>query len=348
VGDKDAGPSTLSGTAAKLWEYVGKTGPKVTGADVGFDVNDAQPADPAKSRTLPSGTKRVYVAVTFANRPQDKTVAIDVYDRNGKVEIGSGLVLEEDNSRTGEWTVRMARNPRAGKFDDGPYQARVKVDDTVVALINWEIGGSRKQGDEGRTADSSGAGGPGLPERPPREGSPPEESETWVEVKEMGVTKVVMARAPDPSQVTVYGGSLAFALNLDTGLRQEADAPGSFWIIAAGGARWNGQDLLPGRVYRVDDNRRPCLTDGEYAAWVLLGEERDLFAGPDAAGKPLYRVRADERLELLLPAEKNDGVHKVRTGGPRPIEGWIKGGGGLNQGCWKQLLFMHRAGKGRK
>jgi hypothetical protein len=199
-------------------------------------------------------------------------------------------------------------------------------------------------------AGTGGTKGPGLPPRPAREARPPEgRGETWVEVKEAGVTKVVMARAPDPSKVTVYGGSLAFAFGLgDAAIRPEVDAPGSFWIIAAGGARWNGEDLLPGRIYHVDDNRRPHLTDGAYSAWVLLGEERDVFAGPDAAGKPLYRVRADERLELRLPAENGDGVHKVRTGGPRPVEGWIKGGREQNQGGWKQLLFMQRGGQGRK
>jgi len=58
----------------------------------------------------------------------------------GKVEISGGLVLQEENAGTGEYTLRMGRNPASGKFADGMYQGRVKIDDQTVALINWDIG----------------------------------------------------------------------------------------------------------------------------------------------------------------------------------------------------------------
>jgi hypothetical protein len=139
----DKPKSELPGANGPLFEYVGKTGPKVSGADVGADVNEPKPDNPPQHRTVPSGTKKVYVAVKFDKKPQFKSLAIDVYNNNGKVEIGSGLALQKDNNATGEYTVTMARNPRAGKFDDGPHQAKVVVDGTVVALVNWGVGGSK-------------------------------------------------------------------------------------------------------------------------------------------------------------------------------------------------------------
>jgi hypothetical protein len=142
-GEKDKADK-LPGAKGPLYEYVGKTGPKVLGADVGVDVNDPNPDKPPKSRTLPSGAKKLFIAVRFAKKPQANSLTIDVYNGGGKVPVGAGVVLQEDNIATGEWTVRMARNPDAGKFDDGPYQAQVKVDGQVVALVNWEVGKAAK------------------------------------------------------------------------------------------------------------------------------------------------------------------------------------------------------------
>jgi hypothetical protein len=41
----------------------------------------------------------------------------------------------------GSVLIWMAREPLAGPYPDGPYQARFEIDGNVVALLNWSIGG---------------------------------------------------------------------------------------------------------------------------------------------------------------------------------------------------------------
>jgi hypothetical protein len=135
VGNRDQ----LPGAAGPLWEYVGKAGPKVIGANVA--VLDPKADNPPNNRRRPSGTKNLEIEVRFATKPQGKLLAIDVYGRNGKVEIGSGSVVEEANRATGEYALYMVCKPKAGKYEDGAYQARAQLDGEVVALVNWEIGG---------------------------------------------------------------------------------------------------------------------------------------------------------------------------------------------------------------
>ena len=101
------------------------------------------PDTPPGVRALPSGTRTLYVAVKFERPPEGQSISIDVYNESGRVDIGAGLLLEERNTATGAYTLRMARQPTAGKFADGRYQARVKVDEEVVARVNWGIGESK-------------------------------------------------------------------------------------------------------------------------------------------------------------------------------------------------------------
>lgn len=141
--DENAEFDKLPGAKGPLYEFVGEAGPRVTGADVGVDVNDPKPDSPPKTRTLPSGSTKLYIAVKFEMRPQADSLSINIYNNDGEVEIGSGIVLQDENNATGEYTLTMARNPAAGKFEDGPYQARVELDGNVVALVNWEVGESK-------------------------------------------------------------------------------------------------------------------------------------------------------------------------------------------------------------
>ncbi|MGH9769796.1 MAG: hypothetical protein ACREAB_20420 [Blastocatellia bacterium] len=67
-----------------------------------------------------------------------------MYNNEGIIEKEPGVVLDMWNPRTGEFGLEIPFNPKAGKFDDGPYQARVKLDGNLVLLINWEIGEAKK------------------------------------------------------------------------------------------------------------------------------------------------------------------------------------------------------------
>lgn len=131
----------LPGAKGSLYEHVG--GPKVIGADVGIDNNDANPDKPPKTRTFPSGTKELRIEAKFGSRPQ-WSWSVEVYNNLGEVLMGPRVVTDMWDPRTGEFALACPLNPVAGKFDDGPYQARVKLDGNITLLINWEIGEAKK------------------------------------------------------------------------------------------------------------------------------------------------------------------------------------------------------------
>jgi hypothetical protein len=137
-------PDKLPGAKGPLWEYVGKAGVKVTGADVGVGVSDPKPEKPPKNRMFPSGTKSLRIAVQFERKPVGSSVTVETYNKEGKVQMAGGVVLQIENTRTGSFTLQMGLNPKAGTFDDGPYQGQVKLDGKVIALVNWEIGAPGK------------------------------------------------------------------------------------------------------------------------------------------------------------------------------------------------------------
>ncbi|MGH9835111.1 MAG: hypothetical protein ACRD9Y_18985 [Blastocatellia bacterium] len=131
----------LPGAKGPLFEHVG--GPKVIGADVGIDDNDANPDKPPKTRTFPSGTKKLRIEAKFGSRPQ-RSFSVEVYNNRGEIEMGPGVVTHIVDPLTGEFALELPLNPKAGNFDDGPYQARIKLDGNLALLINWEIGEAKK------------------------------------------------------------------------------------------------------------------------------------------------------------------------------------------------------------
>lgn len=125
---------SLPGTKGPLYEVVGGDTIKILGVDIGLDMKDAKPEKPPLHRVFPSGTKELHVAVRFERRPAAAKFSIEVYNQNGKVTRGTGMLGYEENLKTGEFIVRADLNPQAGPFADGPYQAKIKLDDKIVAL----------------------------------------------------------------------------------------------------------------------------------------------------------------------------------------------------------------------
>lgn len=134
----------LPGTKGPLYEVVGGDTIKILGVDVGLDMKDAKPEKPPQHRVFPSGTKELHVAVRFERRPTATSFSIEVYNHNGKLTLGPSISMQAENLATGDFTVGTDLNPKAGPFADGPYQAKIKLDDKVVALVNWEVGQARE------------------------------------------------------------------------------------------------------------------------------------------------------------------------------------------------------------
>ena len=138
-------PLILTGGKGPILEYVGKYGPKVTGADVGVALSGTHPVKETNGRVLATGTKEVHVAVMFAGKQGAAILEIELFDVKGKVDCRQRpVIFREENVVTGVNIVRMGFDSKGAKFDDGPYQAKVSLDGRVVALINWEIGETKK------------------------------------------------------------------------------------------------------------------------------------------------------------------------------------------------------------
>jgi hypothetical protein len=135
-------PSTLPGARGPLFEKIGKLkdGVEVQSADVSHEVKELKfhPAEPPKTRTLPAGTSSGFrVGVSFNKEPVGKC-SIEIYNTAGKADFGYAHTTSTDGP-TGRCTMIFTGQGKE-KLADGPYQAKVKIGDDVVLLVNWHIG----------------------------------------------------------------------------------------------------------------------------------------------------------------------------------------------------------------
>ena len=100
---------------------------------------------PPKTRLLPPGANKLDFDLKFEKKVPLAAIAIEVYDKAGKVEVKwSDNVGFIEDLRTGAFYVSVSCNPKSSKFEEAPYQARLKLDGKVVARINWEVGPAKK------------------------------------------------------------------------------------------------------------------------------------------------------------------------------------------------------------
>jgi hypothetical protein len=162
--------------------------------------------------------------------------------------------------------------------------------------------------------------------------------EVWEEVQHSGlpVTKAVLCRSD--GGIAAFGGTIAADMTLGgSGALQTTyhfDRPSSLFLIAAGGVNWGETDLEEGKIYRINDRQQPVVTRGEYAVWVAWQEPQKILSS-QSRNSPAQQLPAGEQIELVLPAGKSGGLHKVRTLSHPRVEGWI-------EGCWDELAFMVR------
>lgn len=136
--DKDK-PAELPGGNGPVYQYVGKTGVKVTSADVAARYEDMALGKPPRSRTLRADVKKLEFSISFAKKPP--AIELEIHDAKGKVDVKWAEVFSHvENLQTGAYYFSTHCDAPTGKFAPGPYQAKVKLDGQVVALINWQIG----------------------------------------------------------------------------------------------------------------------------------------------------------------------------------------------------------------
>ena len=60
----------------------------------------------------------------------------------GPVKLKGYVLITSKNNATGEFTIPIACEPESGSFPDGNYQTDIELGDTVVARLNWSVGGA--------------------------------------------------------------------------------------------------------------------------------------------------------------------------------------------------------------
>jgi hypothetical protein len=139
--DKEKSP-TLPGAKGPLYEKVGKLkdGVEIQSADVSHDIKDLKihPTAPPKTRTLPAGTSSSFrVGVSLSKKPVGK-FSIEIYNTAGRVDFVYAQSMSTDKL-SGRSSVIFTGQGKE-KLADGAYQAKVKIGDDVVVLVNWHIG----------------------------------------------------------------------------------------------------------------------------------------------------------------------------------------------------------------
>jgi len=93
--------------------------------------------------------------------------------------------------------------------------------------------------------------------------------------------------------------------------------------------------LSAGKVYVIDDDKEPRLAkEGAYSVWIALDREQTIHERDDPAVGVIRRVPAREKVQLLSAGKDPEGWHRVRTNGPKGVEGWLRGEG------WVETVFM--------
>lgn len=138
-GEKDR--AELPGAKGPLWQSVAKSGPRVTGADVSGGVGMPNSFKPPKARTLPAGVKKLTFALAFDKKPVLAALTIEVSNQAGAVPTTqSPNVAFVEDLQTGASSLFLSVEAKGNRFDNGAHQAKIKLGDEIVALMNWDIG----------------------------------------------------------------------------------------------------------------------------------------------------------------------------------------------------------------
>jgi len=88
---------------------------------------------------FPSGTTQLYIVVR-GGFPPGTRIEWDIYTDAGPVALETGERGLEMYEATGEMIKVLPISPLNGVFTDGTYQAKIKINDVEIALLNWTVG----------------------------------------------------------------------------------------------------------------------------------------------------------------------------------------------------------------
>jgi hypothetical protein len=137
--------NALPGARGPQFEKVGTLPSGVELAAAYMTDKPFAPAPKPLPQTFPSGTKTLDAVVALKRRPPNGTsVWREVRGKDGVVKLKGFVMMTSENNATGHFEIPLECAPTSGSYPDGDYQTRILVNDKVVAVLNWSVGGVGK------------------------------------------------------------------------------------------------------------------------------------------------------------------------------------------------------------
>ncbi len=134
----------LPGANGPRLQKVGKPPPALQIKDIFVTDKDPTMASVPQKAVFPSGSPRLGVVVSLGKRPPQGTrIDIEVFGAGGAIKLAPTGTLTHEIARYGQVEVLMIERtvrPEAGPFADGNFQAEVKINGELHALLNWTVG----------------------------------------------------------------------------------------------------------------------------------------------------------------------------------------------------------------
>lgn len=148
----------LPGARGPQFEKVGEPPAGAEFAQVYMTAERFKPAPNPLPQTFPSGTKSLNVVVVLKRSPPDGTgVRREIHGKDGPIPLKGFVLITSVNRVTGAFEMPLGCEPKSGPFPDGDYQTRVFLNDKLVGVLNWSVGGAAGKADSrgGKAATSA-------------------------------------------------------------------------------------------------------------------------------------------------------------------------------------------------
>jgi hypothetical protein len=133
---------SLPGAAGPRLELVAAPPQELQIVDVFVYARAAEAAaNVPRPNRFPSGTKRLTLDIRVKElRRMGTVIRFEVDTASGRVDIADGLFSFARLEKEGVSSMDLDLAPKQGVFADGPYQLRLYMNETLVAVLNWSIG----------------------------------------------------------------------------------------------------------------------------------------------------------------------------------------------------------------
>ena len=144
VEQQPARPRPLPGADGPRMEHLEKPLHEFEIVDVFVYAQPEQAgSDVPRLNRFPSGVTRLTLDLRVKELPRlGTTIRYEVLTTEGVVEMVDGLFSFARLARENVATLDFDLRPKGGRFNDGPYQLKLFMNEIPVPVLNWSVGGT--------------------------------------------------------------------------------------------------------------------------------------------------------------------------------------------------------------